>query len=141
MGGHSARHTGKVRRIMDVVQGATILTMVGLACDCSANVVNRKMKRGIRSLAVIACTAPFLGILGMLSATPSVLKALTYRGYGDIAAAPSELFVLPAAGLLLASVATVFHRVLSARVEHFHVEMKSATLQLMNDLVRPSTNI
>ena len=124
---------------MFVVRIATILPTVRRACDRSANDVNREMKRGIGSLAVIAYTAPFLGVLGMLSDTPGVLKALTYRGYGDVAGGPSELLVLPAAGLLLASVATLFHRVLSARVKRFRVEMKSGTLQLMNDLVRTST--
>lgn len=126
---------------MTIVRASTILKAVSWACDHSAKEVNREMKRGIASLAIIAYTAPVLGILGMLTDTPGVLRALTYRGYGDAAGGPSELLVLPAAGLLIASVATLLHRVLSARVEHFRLEMKSETLQLMNDLVRPSTNI
>jgi biopolymer transport protein ExbB/TolQ len=77
----------------------------------------------------------------MLDWTRNFLYEVASRGceYGDCAGGPAEIFVLPAAGLLIASVALFFHGVLSARIESFRVEMKSAALQLMNDLVRPST--
>ena len=98
------------------------------------------MARGIHSLTVIASTAPFLGILGMLVQTPQTLYVLTLPPmYGDYTDGTSELFVLPALGLIVASVAMLLHRVLSHSIEHFRTEIKAGTLQLMNDLVRPST--
>jgi hypothetical protein len=42
---------------------------------------------------------------------------------------------------LVASLAMLCHGVLSAKVAHFRAEMEAASLQLMSDLVRPSTNI
>jgi len=120
---------------------ALVLGAVERACIRSANITTRKMKRRVNSLAVIACTAPSIGSLVMLDGTRIFIKDMGGCGYGDCAGGPSELFVLPAIGLLVASVAMLLHGILSAPVECFRVEMKSATLQLMNDLVRPSTNI
>lgn len=103
---------------------------------------NREMQRGVNSLASIAATAPLLGILGMLSDMPRVLNLLAYpQTYGDVAGGPAELFVLPAIGLFVASVLMALNGVLSACIDQFRMEMESSSLQLMNDLARPSTNI
>jgi biopolymer transport protein ExbB/TolQ len=122
---------------MSDVRGATTdnLNAVRRACDRSAKVTNRKMMRGVTSLAVIAFAAPFVGILGMLSEIPRALNPC-----GECAGGLVETFVLPAIGLMLASAAMLFHGILSAWGERFRVEMKTGSLQLMNDLVRPSTN-
>jgi biopolymer transport protein ExbB/TolQ len=127
---------------MAEVRGVTTysLNAVKRACDRSSKIANRKMKRGVNSLAVIASTAPFVGILGMLSGTPQVLNGIVHP-CGECAGGAAELFVLPAMSLLVASAAMMFHGLLSAWGERFRVEMKAGSLQLMNDLVRPSTNI
>ena len=117
-----------------------VLDAVERACIRSANITFRRMKRGVDSLAVIACTAPAVGALAMLDGTRHFLVNVIGCGYGDCAGGPSELFVLPAISLLIASIAMLLHGILSARIEYFRMEMKSATLQLMNDLVRPSTH-
>ena len=46
-------------------------------------------------------------------------------GYGDCAGGPSELFVLPAVGLLVASFAMFFHGILSVRMESIHLETQA----------------
>src|SRR5438874_4936103 len=97
------------------------------------------MTRGVRSLAVIASTAPLVGLLGMMSGTPQVLNVLANR-CGECSVGVSELFVFPAIGLLVASAAMLFHGMLTAWGERFRVEMKAGSLQLMNDLARSSTN-
>ncbi len=76
----------------------------------------------------------------MLGWTPQMLKGILLCR-GECAGGPAELFVLPAFGLLVASAAMLFHGILSACGERFRVEMKAGSLKLMNDLVRPSTNI
>ena len=123
---------------MTDVRGITTdnLNAVKRACNRSAKAANRKMKRGVDSLAVIALTAPFVGICGMLSGTPQVLNGLAHP-CGECAVGVSELFVLPAIGLVVASAAMLFHGILYAWGEHFRVEMKTGSLKLMNDLVRP----
>ena|SRR5258708_31599418 len=87
---------------------ACVVEAVERACARSATITTRKMKRGVDALAVIACTAPSLGVLGMLDETRYFLRSLRVCGYGDCAGGPAELFVLPALGLLIASVAMFF---------------------------------
>ena len=117
-----------------------VLEAVERACQQSAATTNLEMKRGVGTLAAIASTAPFIGILGMLGGTPQVLKDILHP-CGECAGGPAELFVFPAIGLVVASAAMLLHGVLSDWGEHFRIEMIAGTLQLMNDLVRPSTNI
>ncbi len=76
----------------------------------------------------------------MLSGTPQVLNGIVHP-CGECAGGAAELFVLPALGLLVASAAMFFHGVLFAWGERLRVEMNAGTLQLMNDVVRPSINI
>jgi biopolymer transport protein ExbB/TolQ len=111
------------------------------ACVRSTNATNRKLKRGVDSLALIAITAPAIGSLAMLDGTRHFVEEVGLGGCGDCAGGPSELFVLPAISLLIAAAATLFHGIVSARMECLRVEMRSATLQLMNDLVRPPTGV
>jgi biopolymer transport protein ExbB/TolQ len=127
------------------MRGATRdnLSAVKRACQRSAAITNLEMKRGVDSLLMIARTAPALGAFAMVVGILQVLKAFSIppNAACDCAGGPGEAFVLPAAGLLVASLAMFCHGVLSAKVEHFRAEMEAASLQLMNDLVRPSTNI
>jgi biopolymer transport protein ExbB/TolQ len=120
------------------------LRAVKRACDRSAKVTNHKMKRGVDSLAVIASTAPLVGILGMLSGIPAGLKQVAvFRLWpcGDCAGGPAEVFVLPAIGLLVGSAAMLFHAILFAWGERFRLEMKIESLEVMNGLVRRPTKI
>jgi biopolymer transport protein ExbB/TolQ len=120
------------------------LNAVKRACDRSAKVTNHNMKRGVHSLAVIASTAPLVGILGMLSGIPAGLKQVAvFRLWpcGESAGGPAEVFVLPAIGLLVGSAAMLFHAILFALGERFRLEMKVESLELLNDLVRRPTNI
>jgi biopolymer transport protein ExbB/TolQ len=116
------------------------LDQVERACVRAANVTIRDMKRRVDSVAAIARVAPYLGLLAMFTETRDYLKSLPGCGYGDCAGGPAEVFVLPAAGLLVASIAMVAHGILSDRIESFRIEMKCAALQLMNDLVQPSND-
>jgi biopolymer transport protein ExbB/TolQ len=121
------------------------LNSVKRACQRSAAVTNLEMKRGMDSLLMIAHAAPGVGAFAMVVGILQALKALSMpmppSGVCDCAGGPGEAFVLPAAGLLVASLTMFCHGVLSAKVEQFRAEMEAASLQLMNDLVRPSTNI
>ena len=75
----------------------------------------------------------------MFNGTQSLLKSMVGCGYGDCAGGPAVPFVFAAFGLLVASVATFCYGILSAQAEQFVVEMRSATLQLVNDLARNRT--
>ena len=119
------------------------LGAVQSACENAARGTIYEMGRGIRSLGVIACVSPVLGLLSLLEETRQGLRLATIDPHGlfDTAFGWSEVFILFALSLLVSLMAIVYHSLLSVRIERFRVEAKTATLQLMNDLVRPSTNI
>ena len=120
---------------------AKVLYAVQRASARSALVVHGEMKRGLHSLASIAVTAPLLGVLSMLEETRQELRIATLPYDADVAGGWSEVFVLFALSILVSSMAIVCHGLLSAMIESLRLELKTATLQLLNNLVRPSTNV
>lgn len=114
------------------------LRAVRTACERSADVLNSEVKRGIESLKVIAYIASFLGVLESIR---EALNVVPPPVYGDVAGGPSECFIMAAAGFAVASVAMFCHGILSAGMEQLRLDMKVASLQLLNELSRPSTHI
>jgi biopolymer transport protein ExbB/TolQ len=80
------------------------------------------MGRGRASLAAIASTAPFVGILASL------------HGIGS--PGPSEAMMTTALGLLVALMATWLHSRLCRNLEMVDTEMFAALLELANSLSR-----
>ena len=118
-----------------------ILGAVRLACKNSARLTIYKMGRGIRSLNIIALTAPMLGALSLLEgARTGLIGASLDPGIGDVAGGWSEIFLPYAMSIATASLATAWYGFLSAMIERLKAETEITTLQLLNDLVRPSTN-
>jgi len=103
----------------------------------SATVTNGEMKRGLNSLASIAVTAPFIGFLGTV-----IVFFGSFRGIGSEksalliswAKALPESLVPSALGLAVAVVPFYFYRYLSARLESFGIEIKNASLELVDAL-------
>jgi biopolymer transport protein ExbB/TolQ len=103
----------------------------------SATLIRRQMRQGLNSLATIASTAAWFGlfgtVLGMVNSFKgcggerSICMAATVAGV-------SESLMWTAFGLVVALEALWFYRYLSTQVEAFEIEMKSASLQLANDL-------
>jgi len=108
----------------------------------SVRAVHGEMKRGMNSLASIAVTAPFVGVLGWVlgfyNSFPgfvgekSALLAIVNERLSE-SLMPIEL------GLLVALLAYFGHTYLLSRLEDFDLEMENASLQLLNQLA--STNI
>jgi biopolymer transport protein ExbB/TolQ len=105
--------------------------------DRAAIAVHGDMKRGLSSLASVAATAPFVGFFG------TVLGILnSFRGVGTekstvlamIAESLSESLVLTELGLLVALLAFCGHQYFLAQLESLDVEMKNASLKLINEL-------
>jgi biopolymer transport protein ExbB/TolQ len=95
------------------------------------------MKRGINSLASIAATAPLVGLfgtaVGLLNAfsggsteKSSFMKAM--------AKSLSESLAPTAIGLIVGVLAFGFYKYLSARLENFDIEMRNASLELVDGL-------
>ena len=120
---------------------AEVLCAVRRASARAALVVHCEMQRGLNGLASIAVTAPLLGVLSMLERTRQELRIAALPYDADVAGGWSEVFVLFALSILVSSMAIVSCGLLSAMIERFRLEMKAATLQLVNYLVRPSANM
>ena len=115
------------------------LWAVRLTCRNSARLTIFKLGRGVRSLKLIAVTAPMLGAVALLDGLRQAIKAWPPPAWGDVAGGWSEMFAPFAMSLAIASLATTCYGILTAMIESFRVEAETAIPQLLNDLVRPST--
>jgi biopolymer transport protein ExbB/TolQ len=119
------------------VQRIEALDAAKRATARSARAVHVEMKRGLNSLASIAVTAPFLGVLGWIlgyynsflgvsGSKESILAAVTQR--------LAEALMPIDLGLFVALIAYFGHRYFLAKLEDLDVEMENASLQLLNQL-------
>jgi signal peptidase I len=115
-----------------------VLEAVERASTRAAVAVHGNLKRGINSLATIAATAPLLGFVltlfgilnsfGSYGSSKSTIMAATAGGLSE-SMAPAGL------GLAVGILAVWFYRYLSGQVDSFDLEMKGASVDLMNRLV------
>ena len=120
------------------IRSAT-LGAVKRASARSATIIHGEMKRELNSLASIAVTAPFVGFLGTV-----IVIFGSFRGIGSekravliwFATALPESLAPTALGLVVAVLAFCFYRYLSARLENFDIEMRNASLELVDELGR-----
>ena len=101
------------------------------------------MKRGLWTLATIASTAPWVGLLGTILGVNNSFRG--FDGSEDSLIAVifdglSQALVAAAFGVMVALVALWSYRYLVAEVEAFDSDMESASIQLINQLSRLSTN-
>ena len=98
-----------------------------LASERAAAVLHFKIGRGRASLAAIASTAPFVGILASLYGISE--KPCAFGG-------PAEAIMPTALGLLVALVAMWSRSYLCRNLELLDTEMHAALLELANSLSR-----
>ena len=95
------------------------------------------MKRGLNSLATISSVAPFFGVFGTVL---GIVNSFTgFDGeksqiFGALTRRLSESLVPVALSLLIALLALGCYKYLLAKLDTFDLEMKNASLQLLNDL-------
>ena len=81
-----------------------------------------------------------LGTLSLLDEARPAISLARLTNPGCVATGWSEMFVPFALSIATASFAIACYHTLSAMIEGLRVETNADTLQLLNDLVRPSTN-
>jgi biopolymer transport protein ExbB/TolQ len=123
-----------------------VLGAVERACARRASFVHLEMGTGITSLATIASTAPFLGIVGTLQGFNYMFRGIAGQRTEIMAALARELsdaLVLTALGLAVALIAFWGCKHLRSKLEDLDREMKAASLELLNELgrLKRSTNI
>jgi len=120
---------------------AGVLGAVERACARRASVIHLEMGKGLSSLATIASTAPFFGVMGTL-----IGIFVAYQGtagswehwtiFARITEGLSEALMLTELGLLVALIAFCGREHLAWKLESLDIEMKTASLELINDLAR-----
>jgi biopolymer transport protein TolQ len=108
-----------------------------LASERVAAILHRKMGRGRASLAMIASSAAFLGLLGTVFGI--INSFVGCGGEKSICMAAvtmnlSEAIIPTAVGMSIALWATWCHKYVCSELEIFDTEMRAATLELANSL-------
>ena len=104
------------------------------------------MKKGLDSLATVASTAPWIGLLGTVMGIPTAFIGCAGSAWSCRAAVVARLSVSvwpTALSIIVALAALCFYKYLRAKVETFDSEMHHTCLCLLNDLGRslPPTRI
>ena len=111
----------------------------GRGANRAAAILHHDLERGVGSLKAIACIAPLLGAFGTAIGVIRAV-ALFYRmsalERGETAGSPAEAFVLIAVSLPVAVLACGGSHYLIHQLATFDVEMRVATLELLNNLAR-----
>src|SRR5262249_47187748 len=116
------------QRVMDAVMRAVGHSAAG---------VHREMKRGVDSLAMIATVAPLLGVLATVEGINGSFVGCGGEKWTCLAAIVDRLSnaIVSAALRLLVGILSFFcYRYLLGRLEDLDLEMRAATLELMNAL-------
>ncbi len=117
-----------------------LVATVERACSRAASVVHLEMSKGITSLATIASTAAFLGVMGTLLGIAGVFfRGTTGPKIGIMIAVTREISwaLMPTGlGLIVALTAFCGAEYVASKLQTIDVEMKNVTLELLNELVR-----
>lgn len=108
-----------------------------------------RLERYLPALATIGSIAPLMGLLGTVFGMISSFSQISKAGAGDPAAVAggiSEALITTAAGLMVALVAVIFHRLLKAKVDNYVIGMEQEAVKLIeivnqNNTRRPTATV
>jgi biopolymer transport protein ExbB/TolQ len=108
------------------------------AAERAAAIAHQELSRGTACLRAIAHTAPLLGMLGttVLMITALRAYALPTLALCCCGGGPAETLVPTALSVPIAIFAWSSFRLLRHQIETFDLEMRTATLDLLDDLER-----
>lgn len=101
-----------------------------------------RLERYLPALATIGSIAPLMGLLGTVFGMISSFSQISKAGAGDPAAVAggiSEALITTAAGLVVALIAVVFHRLLKAKVDNYVIGMEQEAVKLI-EIVNQNNN-
>ncbi|MFZ1386152.1 MAG: MotA/TolQ/ExbB proton channel family protein [Thiolinea sp.] len=101
-----------------------------------------RLERYLPALATIGSIAPLMGLLGTVFGMISSFSQISKAGAGDPAAVAggiSEALITTAAGLVVALVAVIFHRLLKAKVDNYVFGMEQEAVKLI-EIVNQTNN-
>lgn len=101
-----------------------------------------RLERYLPALATIGSIAPLMGLLGTVFGMISSFSQISKAGAGDPAAVAggiSEALITTAAGLVVALIAVIFHRLLKAKVDNYVIGMEQEAVKLI-EIVNQNNN-
>ncbi len=119
-----------------------LLDTVRRAIQRAAALTAADLKKGVAALATSAATAPFIGLLATVIGVINAFHGIATSGSGGIGAVSagiSEALVGTAIGLIVAIPAVWFYNYLTARIDHFNVEMDNSSSELVDYFIRKTT--
>ncbi|TXH66770.1 MAG: MotA/TolQ/ExbB proton channel family protein [Thiothrix sp.] len=93
-----------------------------------------RLERYLPALATIGSISPLMGLLGTVFGMISSFSQISKEGSGNPAAVAggiSEALITTAAGLVVALIAVVFHRLLKAKVDNYVIGMEQEAVKLI----------
>jgi len=105
------------------------------ALERAQAIVHAELKRGVSTLATIASSSPFVGLLGTVVGIINAFQGISTQkstGLGAVAGGISEALVTTAVGLLVAIPAVWMYNYFANRVEAFDVEMDNSSSELID---------
>ena len=114
------------------------------ALERAQAIVHAELKRGVSTLATIASSSPFVGLLGTVVGIINAFKGIASAksaGLSAVAGGISEALVTTAVGLLVAIPAVWMYNYFSNRVEAFDVEMGNSSSELIDYFIKRTQGI
>jgi len=111
------------------------------ALERAQAIVHAELKRGVSTLATIASSSPFVGLLGTVVGIINAFQGISTQkstGLGAVAGGISEALVTTAVGLLVAIPAVWMYNYFANRVEAFDVEMDNSSSELIDYFLKRS---
>ena len=111
------------------------------ALERAEAIVHSELKRGVSTLATIASSSPFVGLLGTVVGIIKAFKGISSEkstGLAAVAGGISEALITTAIGLLVAIPAVWMYNYFSNRVEAFDVEMSNSSSELVDYFLKRS---
>jgi len=111
------------------------------ALERAEAIVHSELKRGVSTLATIASSSPFVGLLGTVVGIINAFKGISSEkstGLAAVAGGISEALITTAIGLLVAIPAVWMYNYFSNRVEAFDVEMSNSSSELVDYFLKRS---
>ena len=112
------------------------------ALDRAESIVHAELERGLSSLATIASTAPFVGLLGTVIGIIDAFATIQEQqgtGMTAVSGGISEALVTTALGLFVAIPAVMMFNYFTAKIKAFDVEMDNSSSELVDYFLKRST--
>lgn len=121
------------------LSGADVVEAARRAIERETLITYSDFKKGTGSLATIATTAPFIGLLGTVIGIIAAFHGMATSGSGGIGAVSqgiSEALVATALGLMVAIPAAWMYNYFTNVLERFQVEMSNSSSELIDFFIK-----